>query len=80
MDKRSNITIKSAALIVMSSIIVSRVIGFIREMLIPNMIGANEVGDAYTIAFKIPGLMYDLLIGGAISAALVPVLSVSHTI
>lgn len=75
MDKKRNVTAKNAALIVMSSIIVSRIIGFVRTMLIPNKIGANEVGDAYIIAFKLPDLMSDLLIGGAIAAALVPVLS-----
>ena len=45
-------------------------------MLVPaNMIGVNEAGDAYTIAFRITGLMYDMLVGGAISAALIPILS-----
>ena len=48
---------------------------FLREMLVPNMIGVNEAGDAYTIAFRITGLMYDMLVGGAISAALIPILS-----
>ena len=75
MEKNKKVTLKGAALIVMSSIVVSRITGFVREMLVPNMIGVNEVGDAYTIAFKITGLMYDLLVGGAISSALIPILS-----
>ena len=75
MGKNKKVTLKGAALIVMSSIVVSRITGFVREMLVPNMIGVNEVGDAYTIAFKITGLMYDLLVGGAISSALIPILS-----
>jgi len=68
-------SLTGAALIVMSSIIVSRITGFVREMLVPNLIGVNEEGDAYTVAFKITGLMYDMLVGGAVSAALIPVLS-----
>ncbi|HEY9060464.1 MAG TPA: murein biosynthesis integral membrane protein MurJ [Pseudobacteroides sp.] len=63
------------AFIVMLSIVLSRITGFIREILIPNILGTNEVGDAYVIAFRITGLMYDLLVGGAIAAALIPVLS-----
>ncbi len=59
----------------MMSIVLSRITGFLREILIPNILGTNEVGDAYVIAFRITGLMYDLLVGGAIAAALIPVLS-----
>lgn len=75
MGKKSKLTLKGAALIVMSSIIVSRITGFLRELLVPNMIGVDEVGEAYTIAFKITGSMYELLVSGAISSALIPVLS-----
>jgi putative peptidoglycan lipid II flippase len=59
----------------MLSIVLSRITGFVREILIPNILGTNEIGDAYVIAFRITGLMYDLLVGGAIAAALIPVLS-----
>ncbi|NMB34199.1 MAG: murein biosynthesis integral membrane protein MurJ [Clostridium sp.] len=72
---KNNKKLTSAAVIVMSSIVVSRITGFLREMLVPNMIGINETGDAYTIAFRITGLMYDMLVGGAVAAALIPVLS-----
>lgn len=67
--------IAGAAVIVMLSIIASRLTGFIRETLIPNFIGLTPEADAYNMAFKITGLMYDLLVGGAIAAALIPVLS-----
>ncbi len=70
-----NKKLTGAATIVMSSIVVSRITGFLREMLVPNMIGVNETADAYNLAFRVTGLMYDLLVGGAIAAALIPVLS-----
>lgn len=63
------------AAIVMTSIVLSRLTGFIREMLLPNIVGANNLGDAYNIAFKITGLMYDMLVGGVIAAAIIPILS-----
>lgn len=71
--QRKNLT--SAAAIVMSSVVVSRITGFIREMLIPTRFGVSEIADIYNIAFLVPDLMYSLLVGGAVSAALIPVLS-----
>lgn len=68
-------SLASAATIVMSSVVVSRITGFIREMLIPTKFGIGEIGDMYNIAFLVPDLMYSLLVGGAISAALIPILS-----
>ncbi|WP_010244096.1 murein biosynthesis integral membrane protein MurJ [Acetivibrio cellulolyticus] len=75
MENTQNKKLTGAAAIVMSSIIFSRLTGFVREVLVPSLIGVNQVADAYNIAFKVTGLMYDLLVGGAISAALIPILS-----
>lgn len=75
LENTQNKKLTAAAAIVMSSIIFSRLTGLVREVLVPNLIGVNEVADAYNIAFKVTGLMYDLLVGGAISAALIPILS-----
>ena len=69
MNKSPNKKLTGAAAIVMSSIVLSRLTGFVREILVPNLIGVNMVSDAYILAFKITGLIYDLLVGGAISAA-----------
>ena len=65
----------SAAVIVMSSIILSRVTGFIRESMLSWKVGLSWAQDAYIAAFTVPDLMYTLLVGGTISAALIPVLS-----
>ena len=71
----NNKKLGGAAAIVMSSIVVSRITGYIREMITPNVFGLGNVGDAYSYAFRITGLMYDLLVGGAIAAAIIPVLT-----
>lgn len=62
-----------AALLIGAGNIASRVLGLARE----SVIGANfGLGvDAFTVASVIPTQLYDLLISGAISAALVPVFS-----
>ena len=63
------------ASIVMGATIISRITGFFREMLVPAKFGVGNVTDVYEVAFKFPDLMFSLLIGGAISAALIPILS-----
>lgn len=65
----------SAAIIVMSSIVLSRITGFIRESMLSWKVGLSWAQDAYIAAFTVPDLMYTLLVGGTISAALIPVLS-----
>ncbi|NTV90670.1 MAG: murein biosynthesis integral membrane protein MurJ, partial [Clostridiales bacterium] len=70
-DKR----LASAALIVMSSIILSRLTGFIREIALSWKVGLSWAQDAYNAAFTVPDLMYTLLVGGTIGAALIPFLS-----
>jgi putative peptidoglycan lipid II flippase len=53
----------------------SRVLGLLREMLIAAYFGASGAVSAYRVAAQVPILIYDFLIGGMLSAALVPVLS-----
>lgn len=65
----------TAAVIVMSSMVLSRVTGFVRETMLSWKVGLSWVQDAYIAAFTVPDLMYTLLVGGTISAALIPVLS-----
>jgi putative peptidoglycan lipid II flippase len=54
---------------------ISRVLGFIRDMLIARFFGASAAIDAFYIAFRIPNFMRALFAEGAFSQAFVPVLS-----
>ncbi len=65
----------TAAIIVMSSMVLSRLTGFVRETMLSWKVGLSWVQDAYVAAFTVPDLMYMLLVGGTISATLVPFLS-----
>ncbi len=51
---------------------VSRVLGLVRQSLFSRLIGAGALADAYTVAFRIPNLLRDLLAEGALSSAFVP--------
>ena len=67
---------RGTAVMIMFSVLLSRMLGFFRTALIPaRMGGYSSVADAYNAAFQIPDLMYGLLVGGAIAASLIPMLT-----
>ncbi|PHR51831.1 MAG: murein biosynthesis integral membrane protein MurJ [Cycloclasticus sp.] len=70
----SKTLIKSTA-IVGSMTMISRVLGFVRDIVIARFFGASEGTDAFFVAFKIPNFMRRLFAEGAFSQAFVPVLS-----
>jgi putative peptidoglycan lipid II flippase len=51
------------------------VLGLAREMALTNLFGASGAVDALNVAIIVPKNVYDLLIGGHVNSALVPVLS-----
>lgn len=51
---------------------VSRVLGFVRDMVIALFLGAGVSADAFFVAFRIPNLLRRLVAEGALSAAFVP--------
>ncbi len=68
-------SVAHSAIVVMLAMIVSRVLGYIRDVIIYAQIGQNHFTDAYNAAFKIPDCIYMILVGGALSAAFIPVVS-----
>jgi putative peptidoglycan lipid II flippase len=64
-----------AALLLALGNVVSRLLGLIRETVIANLFGATGLVSAFRVAQIIPTMVYDLLIGGMISSALVPIFS-----
>jgi putative peptidoglycan lipid II flippase len=62
----------AAALLLASSTLLSRLLGYGREALIAYRVGAGASTDAYYAAFQIPDLLNYLLAGGALSVAFLP--------
>jgi len=56
-----------------SATLVSRLLGFLRDMLIAAALGAGALSDAYFAAFALPNLFRRLLAEGALNAAFIPV-------
>lgn len=54
---------------------VSRITGFVREILTATFLGAGAVSDAFFVAFQLPNLFRSLFAEGAFSAGFVPIFS-----
>jgi putative peptidoglycan lipid II flippase len=65
---------RGAALLIMFSVLASRVIGFLRESYIAAVFGALGHTDAYVVAFRIPDLLNYLVAGGALAITFIPIL------
>ncbi len=66
--------VRSAGILGLGNI-ASRMIGLAREAIAANLFGSAGPYSAFVIASAVPTMIYDLLVGGALSAALVPVFS-----
>ena len=64
-----------STLTVGSATIVSRLLGFVRDVVFARYFGANGATDAFFLAFKIPNFMRRLFAEGSFSLAFVPILS-----
>ncbi len=54
---------------------VSRILGFVRDLVIASAFGTSVNAEAFVVSFKIPNLLRDLVGEGATNAAFVPVLT-----
>ena len=54
---------------------ISRIFGYIRDMLVAYLFGAGMFADAFYAAFRIPNLLRRMLGEGSFSAAFIPVFS-----
>ena len=65
----------TAALIMAAFGVASRLLGFLRDRILAARFGAGDTLDVYYAAFRLPDLMFELLILGALGAAFIPVFS-----
>ena len=73
-EKQKSGIFKAAGLLVFTTVL-SRLLGYLRDVVIYNEIGQNYMTDAYNAAFSIPDFIYSILVGGALSSAFIPVFS-----
>jgi len=70
-----NQAVARGASIISLATLASRILGFIRDIIIARLFGVYLYAQAFVIAFRIPNLFRDLVGEGASNAAIVPVLS-----
>jgi len=63
-----------------SNTMISRILGFTRDLVLARMFGADAATDAFFVAFKIPNFLRRLFAEGAFSLAFVPVLTEYRTL
>jgi putative peptidoglycan lipid II flippase len=74
-QEETNARVAGATGILVLGNIASRVLGLMRETMLTFLFGASAAVDAFQVAIIVPRAIYDLLIGGHINGALIPVLS-----
>src|SRR6516225_9685667 len=67
--------IARGAAVVASLTILSRILGLVRTLVFSQTVGASCLGTAYVTANQVPNLLYELILGGALTSAMVPVLA-----
>jgi putative peptidoglycan lipid II flippase len=64
-----------AAVLIGALTMLARVIGFGRQVVFAHTVQAGCLGTAYTTANMVPNIIYDVVMGGALTAVVIPVLA-----
>jgi putative peptidoglycan lipid II flippase len=67
--------IARGAAVVAGLTILSRILGLVRTLVFSQTVGASCLGTTYVTANQVPNLLYELILGGALTSAMVPVLA-----
>jgi putative peptidoglycan lipid II flippase len=66
-----------AAVLIGGITVLARVVGFGRQLVFAHTVGSTCLGTAYATANQVPNIIYDIVLGGALTSAVVPVLAVA---
>ena len=72
-------SITEAAGMIGAATLSSRILGFIRDMILARLLGASASADAFFVAYRVPNLLRELLAEGSMSSAFIPVFTEYHT-
>jgi len=67
------LTIGNAAFVLAATGLISNILGLYRERMIAGAFGAGRMTDAFYASFRLPDMIFNLLILGALSSAFIPV-------
>ena len=72
---RERSSLAKSAGIVAGAFVLSRVLGLVREVVLARQFGTSEEFSAYVSAFRIPDLLFLVIMAGAFGSAFIPVFS-----
>jgi putative peptidoglycan lipid II flippase len=64
-----------AAVLIGGITVLARVVGFGRQLVFAHTVGSHCLGTAYATANQVPNIVYDIVLGGALTSVVVPVLA-----
>jgi putative peptidoglycan lipid II flippase len=67
--------IARGAAVIAGLTVLSRMLGLVRTLVFSQTVGASCLGTAYVTANQVPNLLYELILGGALTSAMVPILA-----
>jgi putative peptidoglycan lipid II flippase len=70
---RSEVSTGRSAFFVGAGILISRIVGLIRQRIFAHYFGSSAEGDAFSAAFRIPNFLQNVFGEGALSASFIPV-------
>jgi putative peptidoglycan lipid II flippase len=73
--RRSAAGIARGAAIIAALTMLSRLLGLVRTLVFSQTVGAGCLGSAYVTANQVPSLVYEIVLGGALTSAMIPVLA-----
>ena len=73
-------SIAGAAGLIGTATFTSRILGFIRDIVLAQLFGASASADAFYVAYRIPNLLRELFAEGSMSSAFIPVFTEYHTL
>jgi putative peptidoglycan lipid II flippase len=73
--RRSGAGIARGAMLIAGLTMLSRLFGLGRTLVFSQTVGASCLGTAYFTANQVPNLIYELVLGGALTSAMVPILA-----
>ena len=73
LQRQTNIL--SAALVIMTTVVLSQALGLIRQRLLVSIFGASDTLGIYLASTRIPDFLFQIIIAGALSSAFIPIFS-----
>jgi putative peptidoglycan lipid II flippase len=64
-----------AAVLIGAITVLARMVGFGRQLVFAHTVGSHCLGTAYATANQVPNIVYDMVLGGALTSVVVPVLA-----